>query len=449
MIKAVTAILVCGNEVFIIKRQPHLRAFPGYHAFPGGKIEADDGTGPVPFNLSRDHPDAHLSALHRELNEELEFDLSAAVKDGEVRDVALFGTAITPEFERIRFCAYYYKIQLSRKPDFVFDSNEISEGGWYSAAQLCQQYQEGRALMVVPMRNTLFSLAQDMSVRSCEPFNISIPTGKLACVELIGGLRTIPVPSNTLPPAMTTNALLLGDPGQRQVLVDPSPKSDEVYGRLLNTLSGRVLDAILISHHHPDHHERAFELARDQGLPVLASAITFKRLKDEYGETYFEGVRREIVAEGSEITCWKSEAVRAFELPGHDDGMLGLAPDSLGWFFVADLVQSIGSVVIPDRGGDLVDYLASLQRVIDLNPDVVLPSHGIPMGGIQILERAIQHRLEREAQIRPLYEAGMSTEDILARVYPALDKDLQSLAKQTIHQHLRKLRAETSMLRDA
>ena len=42
MIEAVTAILVCEEEVFVIKRQPHLRAFPGYHAFPGGKIDAED-----------------------------------------------------------------------------------------------------------------------------------------------------------------------------------------------------------------------------------------------------------------------------------------------------------------------------------------------------------------------------------------------------------------------
>jgi len=119
--------------------------------------------------------------------------------------------------------------------------------------------------------------------------------------------------------------------------------------------------------------------------------------------------------------------------------MLGLAPDNLAWFFVADLVQNPGTVVIPDSGGDLVDYLTTLQRLIKLDPSVILPSHGIASGGTELLKQAYQHRLDREAQIRPLYLAGASTEVILGSVYPDLREDLKWLAVQTIHQHIRKL----------
>lgn len=442
MIEAVTAILVCENELFVIKRQPHLRAFPGYHAFPGGKIDMGDEVNSIQHRMTRSHPDSHLAALHRELSEELEFDLTTAIFEGSVQEISLFGTAITPSFETIRFNAYYYKIVLDKKPVFKLDTNEIAEGGWHTADSLYDCYLDGQALLVVPMRNTLLALRQDMSIAICDPFNIEIPVGELACIELIHGLRTIPVPSNTLPPAIATNALLLGDKGQRQVLVDPSPKSDEVYTLLSNTLSSRPIDAILISHHHPDHHERAFDLARDKRVPVLLSKNTLERLKKGYGKRYVSGVKLEIVKEGSQITCWKGEVVRAYELPGHDDGMLGLAPDSLTWFFVADLVQSVGSIVIPDQGGDLIDYLSSLKRIIKLDPRVILPSHGIPSGGTGLLKLALQHRIDREHQIRPLYQAGVSTEGILQSVYPDLDERLKSLARQTIHQHIHKLKNE-------
>ena len=92
----------------------------------------------------------------------------------------------------------------------------------------------------------------------------------------------------------------------------------------------------------------------------------------------------------------------------------------------------------------MVDYLASLTRVINVEPDVVLPSHGIPSGGTELLKRTLQHRLDRENQIRPLFQAGAGTDDILASVYPELDEGLKSLAMQTIHQHIRKLKAEAN-----
>jgi glyoxylase-like metal-dependent hydrolase (beta-lactamase superfamily II) len=224
--------------------------------------------------------------------------------------------------------------------------------------------------------------------------------------------------------------------------VDPSPESTEAYARLIKTLSRRRLDAIFISHHHPDHHERAFELAREKNVPVLLSEITRERIRDDFGEQYIANTQLSVITEGCEITRWKGQAIRAYALPGHDDGMLGLAPDNLAWFFVADLVQSQGSIVIPDEGGNLSDYLASLQRVIDLNPKVILPSHGIASGGTEILKRAYAHRIDRENQIRPLYRAGASTTEILDCVYPDLGEGLKGLAKQTIHQHIRKLEAD-------
>ncbi len=442
MIEAVSAILIHESEVFAIRRQPYLRAFPGYHAFPGGKIDSDDEVNCTEVELVQEYPASHITALYRELSEELEFDLVEELDRGGVRNISLFGTAITPAFEAIRFRAYYYKIVLEQKPLFKFDTSEIAEGGWQTAANLYDLYLGGQALMVVPMRNTLLKLAQDIRATNCEPFNFEVPQGELPCIEFMDGLKMFPIPSNTLPPATTTNALLLGDKGQPQVLVDPSPESEEVYTRLTNSLSGRHLDAIFISHHHPDHHERAFDLAREKNVPVLLGRITLERLKLSYGDDYVVATDLKIIDEGHKITRWKGEAVRAFELPGHDDGMLGLVPDNLAWFFVADLVQNPGTVVIPDSGGDLVDYLTTLQRLIKLDPKVILPSHGIASGGTESLKQAYQHRMERENQIRPLYLAGASTEVILNGVYPELREDLKWLAVQTIRQHIRKLKQE-------
>ena len=426
----------------MVKRQPYLRAFPGYVAFPGGKIDPGDVRPGIVHPMLSAHSDRHLAALHRELWEELGYSLEESLENDAVHEIDLFGTAVTPAFEPVRFNAHYYKIVLAHKPEFRLDQNEIAEGYWQKASRLSDQYRRGRALMVVPMRNTLFALAEDISAKRTDAFNLEVAQESLPVLELIDGLRTIPVPSNTLPPATTTNALCLGDPGAACILVDPSPRSDAVYLQLLDTLRELGPDAILITHHHPDHHERAMRLAREMNLPVMLTAQTRVNLETGYGQEYTRGVALQAISEGQEITRWKGEAVRVYELPGHDDGMVGLAPDDLAWFFVSDLAQSNGSILIPEKGGDLVAYMRSLQRVIDLEPEVVLPSHGIPSGGTVLLERTLAHREEREAQIRPWYERGAGRRTILEEVYPELDPSLHVLALQTIDQHLKKLRME-------
>lgn len=292
-----------------------------------------------------------MSALHRELKEELQFDLASAVEQGWVQSLTLFGEAITPKFERIRFSAHYYKMVMTHKPAFFLEENEIEHAAWHRTGDLHEQYLKGKALMVVPMRNTIRLLAHDITALNVVPFNIQIPPGELACLELVHGLKTLPVPSNTLLPASSTNALFLGDEGRRQVLVDPSPKSSLVYQKLLMTLNKRGLDAILISHHHPDHHEYAMDLAREKQLPVLLTERTIYWLNSHYGEDYLEGIELELICEGSVVTQWKNSPVRAYELPGHDEGMVGLAPDTLDWFFIADLAQTTGSILIPEEGG--------------------------------------------------------------------------------------------------
>lgn len=445
MIEAVSAILVCEDSIFAIQRQPHLRAFPGYHAFPGGKIDDCDRDGPAASVQMFELPADHFCALQRELLEELQFDLSAAHERGEIVSLTLFGEALTPAFEPVRFRAYYYKIVLSRRPNFELERNEILSAGWDAPAQWLAQYQRGTALMVVPMQNALKQLAENIQLSQAGSFNIETPADEIPCLELLQGLRYLPILSNTLRPATHTNAPLLGDPGTRQLLVDPSPKSDAVYQQLLTTLRRYPVDAILISHHHPDHHHHAMELARAQQLPVLMSAHTRCWLVRHFGKAYLEGVELEIIASGTAVCEWQGQPVRAYELPGHDEGMLGLAPDSLRWFFIADLAQSRGSILIPEEGGDLALYLESLRRVIDLNPDYILPSHGVLSGGTEILERTLRHRLQRHQQIDELRQKNQGDTQIVTELYPDLEARYQDFALQTVRQHLRLLEEQNPL----
>ena len=43
-LESVSVIFIHEQQIFAVQRQPYLLAFPGYHAFPGGKIDADESS---------------------------------------------------------------------------------------------------------------------------------------------------------------------------------------------------------------------------------------------------------------------------------------------------------------------------------------------------------------------------------------------------------------------
>ena len=135
-------------------------------------------------------------------------------------------------------------------------------------------------------------------------------------------------------------------------------------------------------------------------------------------------------------------AVRVHAVPGHDAGQLALAPESLRWFIVGDLIQSDGTVVVSAPEGDMATYFQTLEKIIELDPTVIMPSHGSPMRGTFRLSATLQHRREREKMIEELHANGKSEDQILDIIYQGIDQHLRPFARQNIESHMVKLRQE-------
>ena len=93
MIDAVAAVLAFEDQIFMIKRQNHLKAFPGYWAFPGGKVDAGDKADA--HQLLSGHDLRLIGALLREVKEELGLDLKVAIDLNAVPPVGLGGLEVT------------------------------------------------------------------------------------------------------------------------------------------------------------------------------------------------------------------------------------------------------------------------------------------------------------------------------------------------------------------
>lgn len=441
--EAVTAALRVGNELYLTRRNPQLPAFPGYHAFPGGKVDRGDTDAPLGAGILADHPPRLMRALARELHEELGFDLPAAAESGLLRRLDCLGEATTPAFAPLRFRTWFFKLSLRERPKFLLDPAEAVEGEWAPVTEWARRYRQGHLLVAPPTLITLKGLAENPDVSALPELNLDYdPKTEIPWVEPLAGLRILLVRSNTLPPATHTNVLWFGGQGAPRVVVDPSPANRDELDRLYRKLDEFGVDLVFLTHHHPDHREHADEIARRYRVPLGLSADSRERIFHKAGAGFFKGLEVRLYAEGDVLTRWQTENVRLVAVPGHDEGQLAPMPESRAWCIVGDLIQGVGTVVIAPPEGNMRKYFDSLRKIIALDPKVIIPSHGLALGTTWYLQTALRHREAREQAIKSLHLAGRSEEQMLSEVYKDVDPRLLPLARINIQSHLAKLREE-------
>ena len=223
--------------------------------------------------------------------------------------------------------------------------------------------------------------------------------------ELAGGIRRLTFP---LPLGIRhVHCYVLPGP-DGWTLVDTGlglPDASGRWERVLSDLDAPV-SRIVVTHFHPDHvggGEDAQALTgatvlqgrRDyeQCLRVWGSEDWSERLADylrahglpqpvadelrQESRTFAPFIRfardPELLGEGDEVDGW-----RVVELPGHADGHICLLRDGVlvaGDHLLGVITPTVG--LYPESRPDpLADYQASLQRTIELAPEVALPGHG-------------------------------------------------------------------------
>lgn len=442
IIDAVSIVMTCGDEIFAIQRQFFLKAFPGYWAFPGGKVEQGDESFSIDHELTKDLDHRLFGAAVREGQEELGVDLRAEIKAGTIRSVHCLGLATTPDFNPYRFATYFFRVDFKSKVDFIVDENEARIAKWMSAENLLKEFNKGQILAVPPVIKVIETLGKHPEVTRIDDLILPYDGNEFVpCIESIRGMPQIMPLSHTLPPATRTNSFIIGDQGSPRILIDPSPIDDEEYRKFKNTVALFGADKILLTHHHPDHYERSNKLALELNIPILLSAYTFERIV-RLEPDYFAGIKTELVKEGDVVTKWLSHDVLVMEVPGHDEGQIAVYPRELSWFLAGDLFQGVGTVVIGGEAGNMQKYFQTLERIIKLSPKVLFPSHGIGLGGTNILENTLKHRKLREAQILERHNEGLTPEEMLEIIYADVRKDLWPFALENINKHLEKLKAD-------
>lgn len=262
---------------------------------------------------------------------------------------------------------------------------------------------------------------------------------------------TLPTPFDVGP----VNVYLFDGP--EPTLVDTGPRTSRTMAALREGLAAHGyapadLRRIIITHAHADHFGLAAQIVAESGARVLTHRRNLHWLTDFAGEwgrrtDFYAQVFREsglplavaeAVRDAANVTARYAESVPAVDLldegdvltlngepwrvlflPGHAGGLACLyQPDRRLLLSSDHLLKHITSnpLLEPPAHGEtvrrrsLVEYLASLQRVAEMDVALALPAHGEPIDDHRglIRERYSFHR-ERQARILALLDGGAKT----------------------------------------
>ena len=237
-----------------------------------------------------------------------------------------------------------------------------------------------------------------------------------------------------------TNTYLVGI--DEVAVIDPGPDLPGHVESIVGASMRERVRWVLLTHTHPDHWPAAARIAELTGAQI-GGFKPFPKADDV-------SLSLDLVLGDGDTVDGTEFRLEALHTPGHAPNHLCFWLDEERVLFTGDhVLNGTTTVVNPKRGGDMIQYLASLERLRRLKRVArICPGHGDVIDDPSAaLDEYVAHRKLRERQIlKLLKEQPRTIPKIVTTLYTdspdGLPEGLIEMARRQVQAHLLKLKAE-------
>jgi glyoxylase-like metal-dependent hydrolase (beta-lactamase superfamily II) len=252
-------------------------------------------------------------------------------------------------------------------------------------------------------------------------------------------------------PLKTTNVFLVDDPPR--TLVDTGIKTEASFDALRKGMEDigyglKSIERILITHGHIDHYGQAKRLSSLSGAPIYIHPKEYGRIRSilhslgflksillrngapevlvneaiqyiESSQKMADNLEETIFLDDGDEIPFQTMIWRTIHCPGHSPGLICFYWQEKKILFTGDHllkeitpnpILNVPETTLPLRYPSLKEYLASLEKVGNLDISLLLPGHGGEITDVKVLiQKILTHHQERMDLICAILSKGEKT----------------------------------------
>jgi glyoxylase-like metal-dependent hydrolase (beta-lactamase superfamily II) len=276
----------------------------------------------------------------------------------------------------------------------------------------------------------------DLDFKTQMEFEYAVPR------TLAPGVRRIVANNPSVFTFKGTNTYIVGN-GPDLALIDPGPEDDAHFNAIMTALGDAKISHILITHTHRDHIDGLPRLAAATGATVCAHGRTARdpgetRISPSGGEFSDATFTPDHTLADGDTVSGSDWSLTAVHTPGHAPDHLCFQLDGTGLFFSGDHVMGWNTSVVAPPEGNMGDYLASLEKLLEREDKIYFPGHGGQIPEPRRFAKAylVHRRVREQAILAAIRNGSTSIEEVVAQVYKGLDQRLVRAASFSVQAHI-------------
>jgi len=264
-------------------------------------------------------------------------------------------------------------------------------------------------------------------------------------VDIADGIQRITAPNESAFTYRGTNTYILG--ADEVAVIDPGPAIDSHFDLLIETLKGRTVSHIVVTHTHMDHSPLAAPLKEKTGAPIFAEGPHRNSRDLHLGEINSldaaadRDFKADVIVKHGDMIEGKDWALETILTPGHTQNHACFAIKNTDMLFSGDHVMSWATSIVAPPDGSMEDYMNSLSVMMERKETIYFPGHGGRLEKAPEFVRALRaHRKMRETAVLSRIRAGDKTiPDIVKVIYKETDPRLHGAAGLSVFAHIEDL----------